>query len=245
VKVAALVSMKGGVGKTTIAVNMAYEASRTGRRTLLWDLDPQGAASFSLRIKPKVKGGARGLISRRRPVDRAVRGTDFDELDLLPADLSARHLDVVLDGYKRSTARLGRLLADVAGDYDLAVLDCPPGGGLTVEAAAEASDLLLVPTIPTPLATRALDQTHRLLGRARRPPAFVPVLSLVDRRKGLHRVAADDVRKAYPETLTTEVPDALTVERTAVERAPVAVFAPHSRAASMFAAIWDEVEPRL
>ena len=76
-------TVKGGVGKTSAAVNLAHAAATDGLRTLLWDLDPQGAACFYFRVKPKVKGGGRKLIRGKVAVDPQIRGTDFEGLDLL------------------------------------------------------------------------------------------------------------------------------------------------------------------
>jgi chromosome partitioning protein len=90
-KVIATYSIKGGVGKTTTAVNLAAEAAATGVRTLLWDLDPQGAATFLLRVKPRVKGGAERLAGTKGELDPHVRGTDQPGLHLVPADFSLRH----------------------------------------------------------------------------------------------------------------------------------------------------------
>src|SRR3712207_4134002 len=151
VKVVATYSIKGGVGKTSAAVNLGALAARAGRRTLLWDLDPQGAATFLLRIRPKVKGGGRKLVrGRRDPVD-ALRGTDVEGLDLLPADFSYRHLDLVLDREKRPAEGLGRVLEPLAGDYDLAILDCAPSISLVSESVFRAADVLLVPLVPSTL----------------------------------------------------------------------------------------------
>ena len=105
-KVYATYNIKGGVGKTTTAVNLAYLAAASGRRTLLWDLDPQAAATFLFRVKPRVKGGSRGLVSGKRPVDDAVKATDFKDLDLLPADFSYRNMDLELDDVKSGPAGL-------------------------------------------------------------------------------------------------------------------------------------------
>ena len=88
----ALVNQKGGCGKTTTAVNLAHLAAADGLRAVLWDLDPQGAASFMFRVKPRVKGGGKALIRGTRPLDDAIKGTDFDNLDLIPAsEIRARN----------------------------------------------------------------------------------------------------------------------------------------------------------
>jgi chromosome partitioning protein len=118
VKVLATYNIKGGVGKTSAAVNLGYLAGRDGMRTLLWDLDPQGAASFLFRIRPRVKGGGKALIRGKRPIDDAIKGTDFVNLDLLPADFTYRNMDLVLDGTKKPTRRISQLLAPLARDYD-------------------------------------------------------------------------------------------------------------------------------
>ena len=109
-KTLATYSIKGGVGKTSAALNLAYLASREGRRTLVWDLDPQGAATYMFRVRPRVKGGGKALVRGRRDVDDAIKATNFVDLHLLPADFSYRHMDLVLDDAKKPTRQLGRLL---------------------------------------------------------------------------------------------------------------------------------------
>jgi chromosome partitioning protein len=157
-KVLALYNIKGGVGKTTTAVNLAYLAAREGRRTLLWDLDPQAAATFLFRVRPRVKGGSRALVTRSRPIAAALKATDFEGLDLLPADFSYRNMDLELDDTGKRTRRLGQLMRSLSGDYDIAFLDCPPSVSLVSENVLQASDLLLVPLIPSALSLRTLDQ---------------------------------------------------------------------------------------
>ena len=156
-RVYATYNIKGGVGKTSTAVNLAYLAAASGRRVLLWDLDPQGAATFLFRVKPRVKGGGRGLVSGKRPIDDAVKATDFDNLDLLPADFSYRNMDLELDDARKRTHRLDQLLSGMADDYDIAFLDCPPSVSLVSENVLRAADVLLVPLIPATLSLRTYD----------------------------------------------------------------------------------------
>ena len=117
-KILATYNIKGGVGKTSAAVNLAYLASRDGRQTLMWDLDPQAAATFLFRVKAKVRGGGRKLVALKSDVDGLIKGTDHPGLDLLPADFSYRHMDLALDGFKRPTRRLAKVLEPLRDEYD-------------------------------------------------------------------------------------------------------------------------------
>lgn len=157
-KVIAAYSIKGGVGKTSTAVNLAYLAAQSGYRTLVWDLDPQGASSYYFRVKPKIKGGSKELIAGERELDGLIKATDFENLDLLPADFSFRNLDLVLDTRKKPTQRLKKLLQPLSDSYDFIFLDCPPNISLLSEAIFETSDILLSPIIPTTLSLRTLEQ---------------------------------------------------------------------------------------
>jgi cellulose biosynthesis protein BcsQ len=245
VKTLATYSIKGGVGKTTSAVNLAYEAACSGARVLLWDLDPQGAATFFFRVKPFVDGGAKRLVGAKGSLAAHVHATDYPGLDLVPADFSLRHLDLHLDDAKRPTRRLARLLEPVADRYDLAVLDCPPGITLSSESVFSAADALLVPTIPTPLSQRTLDQLAAFLADYPSPPRVLPFASMVDRRKRLQReiVAALDAETCG--FLPTAIPNASALERMGVELAPIATYAPNSPAALAFRHLWSDVLARV
>ena len=244
-KVLATYSIKGGVGKTTSAVNLAYEAARSGARVLVWDLDPQGSASFYFRIRPKVKGGSGRLVGGKGNLAAHLRGTDVASVDLVPADFSLRHLDLHLDGTRRPTERLAALLTPLAGQYDLALLDCPPSISLASESVFGAADALLVPVIPTTLSARALGQLSSFLDGQPGGPALLPHFTMVDRRKRLHREQLEALRAAWPVFLATAIPNASAVERMGVERAPLATFAPSSVAAGAFRDLWAELAGRL
>lgn len=241
-KVVATYSIKGGVGKTSAAVNLAYLAAREGHPTLLWDLDPQGAATFLLRVRPKVKGGAKALVRKRRMLDTAIRATDFANLDMVPADLSYRQLDLALDKTKRPTRQLATLLRPMAEEYAYVVLDCAPSMSLVSESIFGATNALLVPTVPTTLSARTLDQLVAFLGS--RPKLRTDVLSffsLADRRKRLHREVMASLHPAGVKMLTAAVPSSTHVEQMGARRAPVSVFAPRSGAARGYEQLWAEV----
>lgn len=243
-KVLATYNIKGGVGKTSTAVNLAYLAAREGKRTLLWDLDPQGAATFIFRVRPRVKGGAHALVTRRRPIEEALKATDFEGLDLLPADFSYRNMDLELDDTKKRTTRLSQLLASVADEYDIAFLDCPPSVSLVSENVLHAADTLLVPLIPATLSLRTLDQLTRFIADSEnRKPEVVAFFSMADQRKRLHREVIESIPREQLRVAQTIIPSLAIIEQMAERRAPVPAFAPTSRAALCYEQLWAEVRP--
>jgi chromosome partitioning protein len=244
-KILATYNIKGGVGKTATAVNLGYLAARDGYRLLLWDLDPQGAASFLFRIKPRVKGGGKALIRGQRSIDEAIKGTDFAGLDLLPADFTYRNLDLVLDSAKQPAKRLASLLAPLRGEYDVIVLDCPPSISLLSESVLHAADLLLVPLIPTTLSVRTLDQlTEFVAGFNGHRPDILAFFSMLDRRKRLHTQILADLPAQRSDIATSAISALSLIEQMSVRRAPVTAFAPRTAAARQYRDLWREARER-
>jgi chromosome partitioning protein len=246
VKILATYNIKGGVGKTAAAVNLSYLAASEGAATLLWDLDPQGAATYYFRIRPRVKGGGKRLLQAKGNLSGRIKGTDYEGLDLLPADISYRHLDLFLSDAKKPTKRLRTVLKPLAADYDYIFLDCPPGISLVSEAVFDAADVLLVPIIPTTLSLRTLEQLEEFRQeRGVDGSRVLPFFSMTDRRKRLHRDIEETLPVEKPYMLSTTIPYASEVEKMGIAREPLVRFAPKSRSALAYMLLWEEIRARL
>lgn len=244
-KTLATYSIKGGVGKTSAAVNLGALAAESGLRTVLWDLDPQGSASYLLRIKPKVKGGGARLLRDKDPL-AVMKGTDVEGLDLLPADFSYRHLDLELDRRKKPLAGVRRVLAQLEGAYDIAILDCPPSISLVSENVFSAADLLLVPLVPATLSVRTLEQLRRFLAGVEQPaPEVLAFFSMVDRRKKLHRELVASLPAELPGVAEVAVPNASVVELMGLRREPVVTTAPRHAASEAYGELWAQASAAL
>ena len=241
-RVVGVYGIKGGVGKTSTAINLATLAAQSGRRTLLWDLDPQGAAAYLLQVKPKVKGGSLALLTGDRELEDAVRDTGVPGLDLLPADETIRNADVALDDTKKAERQLNRMLKPVRDSYDVVFLDCPPGLTLLSENVFRAADVLLVPLIPTPLSVRTYDQLLAFLdGLEDHRPRVHPFLSMVDGRKTVHRELQAELLRRTTSVLTAWAPASSAVERMAVRRQPLVVSEPRHPVAQAYRDLWHEL----
>jgi cellulose biosynthesis protein BcsQ len=245
-RVVAVTGLKGGVGKTSTAVNLAALAASEGRRTLLWDLDPQGAATFCLDLKPKLRGGATRLIRGGRGGLAGVSKTsNIAGLEVVPADSSVREIDKVLSVSGKPAKPIRRLLAGTKGLADVVVLDCPPGLSMVVEAVASVADVLLVPVVPEPLPFRALERFSDFLDetKAASPKILAPFLSMIDRRNPLHRRIEAEVR-ARGGFLGAAIPQSSAIARMGEEQIPAVLSAPHSLATGEYRKLWAETTER-
>jgi len=233
-------SVKGGVGKSALAVNLAHAAATlSARRTLLWDLDTQGAATYTLRLAARPDNSARKAIAEGE-LGPLIQASDFPRLDVLAADKSLRHLEKQL-AQDDKAKRLRKLVNSLDEDYDRVILDCPPGLTELATQVFRAVYLLVVPMLPSPLSIRAYDQLLDHLARQHKgsAPAVLPVFTMVDRRKSLHR----DTIAATPDRPV--IPYAAAIEAMASTRLPVLAKSPASPAARALAALWTDVERAL
>lgn len=246
-RVLACYNFKGGVGKTAAAVNLAYAASRGPRRVLIWDLDAQAAATFYFRVEPRIKGGTKKLIGGKRELEDFIKATNYENLDLMPADFSCRNLDLYLHKRGRTIERLAQLIAPVRERYDFVILDCPPGISLVSENIFRAADALIVPLIPTYLSVRVYEKLKAFFEKRKDEfqPALLPFFSMTDRRRRLHRDVEEEFSRRHPELLRTSVAYASGIEQMGKYRAPVQAFAGASPEARAFDGLWREIRERL
>lgn len=237
-KVIAVYSMKGGVGKSSLAVNLAHGFAVSGKRTLIWDIDAQGAVAFLLG-QSGAAAKAKKIFARDADPADAIVPTNWPELDLIAADLSLRHLESDLADDKPK--RLKKLLESLSPDYDRIVVDCPPGLGGISDQIFRAADLLVVPLLPAPLAMRTLEQVkeHLEAERGGKAPGILPVLSMVDRRKAMHR----DILAQHPDW--PAIPHASVIEQMGQKQAPLAEFAGKSAATPAVENVLARVELKL
>jgi cellulose biosynthesis protein BcsQ len=213
----AIYSNKGGVGKTAAAVNLSYLAAQTGAKTLLCDLDPQGSATYYFRVKPKLRSGAKGFVKGGKQVYKSVKGTDYENLDLLPADFSLRNLDVTFSILKRSKKRLKKILNPFRVEYDLIILDCPVYRQLL-----------------------AFCQKNKYA--VNRIYSF---FSMVDRHKKMHKELMATVAGEFNGVLQSFIPYLAVIEKMGLYREPVAVFSPKSVASKSYQNLWHKVQKNI
>jgi len=241
-KVIALYNSKGGVGKTTSCVNLAWVAASQGGKVLLWDLDPQGAASFTLSVDKSLDQKAKKLISGKADWAEEIQDTPWQNLKLIPADLRLRDSEILMEEEKRSKKLLGDWIKKLRLNFDVIFLDCPPGLSLLTENILRAADVIIVPVVPTPLAVRSLGHMDEFLTESGKYSSKIhPFLSMADRRKKVHKNLATYLLNRS-DSLKTVIPPLAEIERMGVTRKPSASVL-SSRSSELYASLWREIEP--
>jgi chromosome partitioning protein len=209
----ALVNLKGGVGKTTTAVNLAAAFARSGLRNLVVDLDPQGSASLSFGVeRAAVDASAAEVLTGKAEAAEAIRPTGTEGIDLLPASLRLAGLDLALARKHEPEKLLKRALSPVQRRYDTILIDCPPGLTILSMNGLAAASAYLVPVVPHHLDMEALAGFLEVMDGARERLGKLPerlgiLLTMVDHRTMVTDEVAQAIRKKYgQQVFKTEIP---------------------------------------
>ena len=238
----AVYQLKGGGGKTTTAVNLAALAAREKIPTLLWDLDPQGAASWILGIDKGHKQDE--LWNSDEPINRYIQPSTIPRLDVLSADSSLRKFHQSLSGKKEARQRMAEVLDRLAEDYGLIIIDCPPMMTPQMEGVLRAVDRILVPVEPSVLSIRAYEQIRAQFDWAKKSQRL-PFVTMIDRRKPAHLRWVKSGLEDFPEILRTFVAYSASAERMLELRSPIVEQQPTVPLARNYQALWQALKPKL
>ncbi len=238
-------NLKGGVGKTATAVNLAYLATQAGYQVLLWDLDPQGASTWYFRAKPKLSIKAKHLVAEKEAIGQVIRSTVHEGLDIIPADFAYRNLDVMLKKGDADVGLFRRLLQPCDEMYSLVIVDCPPSLSRLAETIFAMTNTLIMPIIPSHLSLRAYEQVvQRLKKLDKHPDTVLPFYSMVDMRRRLHKEWLASPPPSLKKPLRTVIPYSAVVEKMGEYRAPVQMYAPGTPVAEAYRRLWKEIVKR-
>lgn len=199
----AIANQKGGVGKTTTAVNISTATAAIGKKTLLIDLDPQGNASTGIGIENEARlSNTYDLIVEQQAIDRVVRKTAIPHLDIIPATIDLAATEVELARAQRKEFRLKKALDELNYSYEFIIIDCPPSLGILTVNALTASNSILIPLQCEFFALEGLVHllnTINLIKKVLNPNLYVEgiLLTMVDRRSNLAVAVENDVRESF------------------------------------------------
>jgi chromosome partitioning protein len=244
-----LVNQKGGVGKTTTAINLGAYLAYYGQRVLLVDLDPQANATSCLKIdRHAVKGGTYEVLLGSSPAANHILHNPRLKLSLLPASPALAGGEVELVNELAREARLKKALWPIADRYDYVLVDCPPSLGLlTLNGIVAAREGVLIPVQCEYLALEGLSQLNQTLSRVR--GAIFPelkvrgvVLTMFDGRTNLSNDVVNEVRKFFPnQVFQTVIPRTVRLAEAPSYGQPISAYAPSSNGAQAYSALAREI----
>ena len=243
----AIYSLKGGVGKTTTAINLAYLCAQEGARTLIWDLDLQASTSLILSASTTNKKSIKILTDKKTNLDKQIQSTPFNNLDLLPSDFSLRKIDEHIFGKNGSSFSFKPLIKAMQKKYEYVIIDCASGFNALTLKVLQVADVIISPVIPSPLSFEMLNRLRKQLKKERKDDSVLlfPFFSLVDRRKHLHKEVLTLHHNGKRGFLHTTVPFSKKVEQMVVHHAPLPHFDTRTNATKGYKSLWKEVKENI
>jgi len=244
----AFANQKGGVGKTTTAINLAAYLGLAGKKVLLVDMDPQANATSSLGHDKRSGGpSVYDALVGARSVQDVITPTSHAGVDLLPSAIQLAGAEIELVGVIAREARLQRVLKGVAEGYDYVLIDCPPSLGLLTVNALMASDGVIIPVQCEYLALEGLGQlvsTIDLIRDNLNPRLRVAgvVMTMYDSRTNLSQGVVEEVRQHFPTlTFDTVIPRNVRLGEAPSFGRPISAYDPGSRGALAYKALAEEL----
>ncbi|GGX41526.1 ParA family protein [Saccharospirillum salsuginis] len=237
-KTVAIHSQKGGVGKTSMTINLAHKAMEFGFETLVIDLDPQGSATFFLGQGQATKLKAKQWLSHEIDWNRYIEATPYEGVFILPARKGLRKLDRLMSS-DVSDKHIKRLLKSLKSQFDLVLIDCPPGINTVIEQAYRAADRVLVPLTPTPLCLESFRTLREFVDDVAIPSAkLAPFFNRVNPRLELHRASLKQFAQNAGEPQLGWVRATTLIEKMAIDKKAVTDSHPAHRVSRDINAMW-------
>ncbi|MEP4547496.1 MAG: ParA family protein [Saccharospirillum sp.] len=244
-KVVAVHSQKGGVGKTSITLNLAHEAMTYGFETLVIDLDAQGSATFLLGQGNAPKLRAKDWLNDQIDWNQFIEATPYDGVFILPARKGLRKLDRLMSDAV-SDKHLKQLLRSLKSQFDLVLLDCPPGINTVTEQAYRAANLVLVPLTPTPLCLQSYADLADFTRDIKTDPnRIAPFFNRVNQRLALHRQCLKTFAAGQDSPPLGWVRSTTLMEQMAVNKRAVTDSHPEHPVARDLSELWKAIVRRL
>lgn len=246
-KTVAIVNQKGGVGKTTSAVNLAAAVGIKGKKVLLVDIDPQGNATSGLGFnKRELEKSSYDVIINGTPAREVIKKTEFDGLSILPANMNLAGAELELVDSAKRESNLKNALALVKGEYDYIFLDCPPSLGLITLNGLCAADTVLVPIQCEYYALEGLSQlisTVRQVKRLYNPMIEIEgvLLTMYDGRLNLTNQVVEELKRFFPKKVyATPIPRTVKLSEAPSYGQPIMYYDKRSKGTDAYLAVADE-----
>jgi len=242
-KILSFYNIKGGVGKTATSVNIAYLASCEKKKVLFWDLDPQGAATYYFLLQSSSSPWLKAVIKGKDDIHDYIQKTENNNLNVIPSDFSFRMIDIFFNDKKKSEKRFINLFTKLRKEFDYIILDCPPGISLLAENILYLSDLIIVPTIPTPLSLRTHEQIILFFKEKNiSTKKLVFFLSMVEIKKKIHLDHMEYFKKIPEQFCKSYIPYRSVIEQMGIFRSPVTSYYPQSTTTIAYKNLWKEIK---